>query len=126
MARKRTGPDAACYYDGKLMGRCTVADAQGYEQLMKACGGSAARVLQEYAYFSPELRGILEKVAAVQEKTSRSAGIFSSPKLSPWGDVQTSDMLCPGVFSSARPATAGRWLRGTWPPCYHPPPGNAV
>lgn len=99
MARKRgTGPDAACYYDGKLMGRCTVADAQGYEQLMKACGGSAARVLQEYAYFSPELRGILEKVAAVQEKANRSAGIFASPKLSPWGDVQTSDMLCPGVF----------------------------
>ncbi|MEG2176543.1 MAG: hypothetical protein RRY97_06665 [Oscillibacter sp.] len=98
MARKRTGPDAACYYGGKLMGRCTPADAQGYEQLMKSCGGSAARVLQEYAYFSPELRGILEKVAAVQEKASRSAGIFTNPKTSPWGDVQTCDLLCPGVF----------------------------
>lgn len=98
MARRRKGPDAACYYDGKLMGRCTIADAEGYEQFMKACGGSAARVLQEYAYFSPELRGILEKVAAVQEKASRAAGVFRPPALSPWGDVQTCDTLCPGVF----------------------------
>ena len=82
----------------KLVGRCTPADAQGYEQLMKSCGGNAARVLSEYAYFSPELRGILEKVAAVQAKESRTAGIFQSPRLSPWGDVQTSDTLCPGVF----------------------------
>lgn len=98
MTRKSFGYGAACYYAGKLVGRCTLADAQGYEQLMKACGGNAARVLQEYAYFSPELRGILEKVAAVQAKESRAAGIFQSPRLSPWGDVQTSDTLCPGVF----------------------------
>lgn len=99
MARKRiTGPGAACYYGGKLMGRCTPADAEGYEQLMKACGGSAERVLQEYAYFSPELRGILEKVAAAQAKESRSVGIFTAPRFSPWGDVQTCDVLCPGVF----------------------------
>ena len=26
MPRKRTGYDAACYYDGKLLGRCTKAD----------------------------------------------------------------------------------------------------
>ena len=98
MARKRTGYGAACYYGGKLMGRCTTADSDGYEVLMKACGNSASRVLREYAYFSPELRGILEKVAAIQEKESRSAGIFTPPKTSPWGDVQTCDMLCPGVF----------------------------
>lgn len=98
MARRHTGYDAACYYGGKLMGRCTTADSGTYEMLMKACGGSAARVLQEYAYFSTELRGILEKVAAIQEKGSRSAGIFTPPKISPWGDVQTCDMLCPGVF----------------------------
>ena len=98
MTRKTSGYGAACYYAGKLVGRCTPADAQGYEQLMKSCGGNAARVLQEYAYFSPELRGILEKVAAVQAKESRTAGIFQSPRLSPWGDVQTSDTLCPGVF----------------------------
>lgn len=95
---QRTGYDAACYYGGKLMGRCTTADSGSYETLMKACGGSAARVLQEYAYFSPELRGILEKVAAIQEKESRTVGIFTSPKISPWGDVQTCDVLCPGVF----------------------------
>lgn len=98
MARKRTGYDAACYYGGKLMGRCTTADSGSYEMLMKACGGNAARVLQEYAYFSTELRAILEKVAEIQGKESRSAGIFTSPKISPWGDVQTCDMLCPGVF----------------------------
>lgn len=27
MPRKRTGYDAACYYDGKLLGRCTKATA---------------------------------------------------------------------------------------------------
>ena len=58
--RKRTGYDAACYYDGKLLGRCTKADSDAYTLLMNACGGEAARVLREYAYFSPELRAILE------------------------------------------------------------------
>ena len=28
MPRKRTGYDAACYYDGKLLGRCTKADSR--------------------------------------------------------------------------------------------------
>ena len=27
MPRKRTSYDAACYYDGKLLGRCTKADS---------------------------------------------------------------------------------------------------
>ena len=53
--------------------------------LMKACGGSVSRVLQEYAYFSMELRAIFEKVAAIQEKENRSAGIFTAPKTSTWG-----------------------------------------
>ena len=53
MPRKRTGYDAACYYDGKLLGRCTKADSDAYTLLMNACGGEAARVLREYAYFSP-------------------------------------------------------------------------
>ena len=30
MPRKRTGYDAACYYDGKLLGRCTKADSDAY------------------------------------------------------------------------------------------------
>ena len=64
MPRKRTGYDAACYYDGKLLGRCTKADSDAYTLLMNACGGEAARVLREYAYFSPELRAILEKGGA--------------------------------------------------------------
>lgn len=98
MAQRRSGYSAACYYGGKLMGRCTPSDSEAYELLMKSCGGSAARVLHEYAYFSIELRTVLEKVAAIQEKQARSAGIFTTPKTSPWGDVQTCDMLCPGVF----------------------------
>ncbi len=98
MARKRTGYDAACYYGGELMGRCTTADSDGYVTLMNACGGSASRVLKEYAYFSVELKAILEKVATIQEKESHSAGIFTPPKTSPWGDVQTCDTLCPGVY----------------------------
>ena len=98
MVRRRIGHDAACYYGGKLMGRCTRAEADEYVEFMKSCGGSAARVLREYAYFSPELRGILEKVAAVQEKEQRATGVFRPPTLSPWGDVQHSDTLCPGVF----------------------------
>ena len=38
MPRKRTGYDAACYYDGKLLGRCTKADSDAYTLLMNACG----------------------------------------------------------------------------------------
>ena len=44
--RKRTGYDAACYYDGKLLGRCTKADSDAYTLLMNACGGEAARFEQ--------------------------------------------------------------------------------
>ena len=39
MPRKLTGYDAACYYDGKLLGRCTKADSDAYTMLMNACGG---------------------------------------------------------------------------------------
>ena len=44
MPRKRTGYDAACYYDGKLLGRCTKADSDAYTLLMNACGGGGAPV----------------------------------------------------------------------------------
>ena len=101
MARKKTGYDAACYYAGKLVGRCTAADGEAYSALMEQCGGDAARVLREYAYFSPELKEILEKVAAIQASKSRAAsppGLFVEPKTSPWGKIQTCDVLCPGVF----------------------------
>ena len=101
MARKKAGYDAACYYAGKVIGRCTVADGEAYTALMQQCGGNAARVLREYTYFSPELKSILEKVAVIQEAKSRAEnppGLFSEPKNSPWGKVQTCDVLCPGVF----------------------------
>ena len=89
MPRKRTGYDAACYYDGKLLGRCTKADSDAYTLLMNACGGDAARVLREYAYFSPELKAILEKAALMQADRSRTGGMFHAPKSSPWGDVES-------------------------------------
>lgn len=98
MPRKRTGYDAACYYDGKLLGRCTKADSDAYTLLMNACGGDAARVLREYAYFSPELKAILEKAALMQADRSRTGGMFHAPKSSPWGEVQSCETLCPGVF----------------------------
>lgn len=109
MARKSSGYGAACYYAGKLVGRCTPADAQGYEQLMKSCGGNAARVLQEYAYFSPELRGILEKVAAVQAKENRTAGIFQFPGSLRGEIFRQATPSARECSWSARPVTAGRW-----------------
>lgn len=33
-----------------------------------------------------------------KEKETTVSGIFSEPKNSPWGEVQTCDVLCPGVF----------------------------
>ena len=39
MPRKRTGYDAACYYDGKLLGRCTKADSDAYTLLMTPAAG---------------------------------------------------------------------------------------
>ena len=90
--------DAACYYDGKLLGRCTVADSEAYSLLMKECGGEAVRVLREYPYLSPELKAILEKAALMQADRQRTGGMFHEPESSPWGKVQTCDTLCPGVF----------------------------
>lgn len=98
MPGKRKGYDAACYYAGKCLGHCTKADSEAYVLLMKSCGGDAARVLKEYAYFSPELKGILEKAALMQADRNRTAGLFTEPVTSPWGEVQSCETLCPGVF----------------------------
>lgn len=98
MARRMKGPGAECHYRGKLVGRCTVADSEAYVAMLEACGGSAARVLREYSYFSPELKAILEKVAEIQAKEARTSGVFEPPRFSPWGEIQTCDALCPGVF----------------------------
>ena len=44
MPRKRTGYDAACYYDGKLLGRCTKADSDAYTDVYKRqCGNRAKK-----------------------------------------------------------------------------------
>ncbi len=97
------------YTTEKLLGRCTKADSDAYTLLMNACGGDAARVLREYAYFSPELKAILEKAALMQADRNRTGGMFHAPKSSPWGEVQSCEILCPGVFTVLPPATAERW-----------------
>jgi len=92
------------------MGRCTVADSEAYAALMDTCNHNAARVLREYAYFSPELKAILEKVAAIQAKEQSrgtQGNLFQSPQKSPWGEVQHCDPLCPGVFMVTTPGHGG-------------------
>jgi hypothetical protein len=109
MARRKGGY-SACYYEGKLLGRCTPADGNAFGVLMDSCGGSAARVLREYSYFSPELKAILEKAAAIQAKQNReqhAPGLFAQPKNSPWGEVDDCDTLCPGVFLVSTPSHGG-------------------
>ena len=93
MTHRKQTYDAACYYDGKLLGRCTVADSEAYSLLMKECGGEAVRVLREYPYLSPELKAILEKAALMQADRQRTGGMFHEPESSPWGKVQTCDTL---------------------------------
>ena len=64
MPRKRAGYDAACYYDGKLLGRCTKADSDAYTLLMNACGGEAARGLRGICLFFPGTESHLGKGSA--------------------------------------------------------------
>ena len=95
---------------GTEFGRCTVADGDSFSVLMEACGNNAARVLREYSYFSPELKAILEKAAAIQATQNRaypSPGLFSEPKNSPWGEVDYCDTLCPGVYLVSTPSHGG-------------------
>ena len=109
MPRKRTGYDAACYYDGKLLGRCTKADSDAYTLLMNACGGEAARVLREYAYFSPELKAILEKAALMQADRSRTGGMFMRRKAPRGARCRMVKPSVRGCFWYLPPATAERW-----------------
>jgi len=111
MAYKKPKYGAICYLDGKQLGRCTTADSEAYSVLMEQCGNDAARVLREYAYFSPELKSILEKAADIQARHTRAhentSSLFAEPKTSLWGDVQTCDTLCPGVFLVSTPSHGG-------------------
>ena len=109
MPRKRTGYDAACYYDGKLLGRCTKADSDAYTLLMNACGGEAARVLREYAYFSPELKAILEKAALMQADRSGRAECSMRRKVPRGARCRAVKPSVRGCFWYLPPATAERW-----------------
>jgi hypothetical protein len=101
MAQRKAGGSAACYFGGKLLGRCSPSDGEAFNVFMNRCENDAARVLREYSYFSPELKAILKKAAAMQAALIRRSdppGLFRKPNDSPWGEVQTCDTLCPGVF----------------------------
>ena len=124
MARRRGGTYAACYYGKKLMGRCTTSDSDAYVILMEQCGGDAARVLRDYAYFSPELKGILQKVAEIQAGHNKSApvSIFAKPRESLWGEVQGCDVLCPGVFLVSTAGHGGTMISKEIASFLSPPP----
>ena len=81
MARYRPRCDCTIFYDGERIGGCTVSDMETYEMLMKACRNDAARVLREYAYFSVELRAILEQVAARQKAKSMRDPQFTGEQI---------------------------------------------
>lgn len=46
MTRRKCKYDSACYYMGKKIGGCTIADGDTYVVLMKQCNYDAARVLR--------------------------------------------------------------------------------
>jgi len=73
MKRRFSRYSCECSYvslDGKIhnlsIGPCTTADGEAYAALMEACGDDASLVLKRYAYFSVELKAILEKAAELQ------------------------------------------------------------
>jgi len=100
MARRKPKYDASCYYGDKLLGHCTVADGQAFTTMMESCGGDANRVMREYAYFSPELKAILENAITAQAVQNHHPppSLFNEPKHSPWGDIDYCETLCTGVF----------------------------
>lgn len=81
MAKYRPRYDCTIFYEGKRIGGCTVSDMGTYELLMQTCHNDAARVLREYAYFSVELRAILEKVAVRQKAKSMRDAQFVGEQL---------------------------------------------
>lgn len=101
MAHRIPKYDAACYYGGKLLGRCTVADGEYFRVLMETYNGDVARIKRECSYFSPELKAILEKLVEIQKSLNWGyplPSMFAPPKNSPWGEVDYCDTLSPGVF----------------------------
>jgi hypothetical protein len=58
--------DSSCYYEGLWVGYCTISDSERYDVIMKICDNDAARVLRDYAGFSPELKDILKRIAAYE------------------------------------------------------------
>ncbi len=82
----------------KLLGRCTKADSDAYTLLMNACGGEAARVLREYAYFSPGTESHLRKGSTHAGRPEPDGRNVPCAEKLPWGEVQSCETLCPGVF----------------------------
>ncbi len=99
MPRKRTGYDAACYYDGKLLGRCTKAGQRRLypvdERLRRGGRPGPAGI----CLFFPGTESHLGKGGAHAGGTGAGRAECSMrPKSSPWGEVQSCETLCPGVF----------------------------
>jgi len=72
--RKYEKYSSRCYYKGKLVGKCHESDGNAYSIMMEECNGRAEIVLTRFAYFSAELKGILEKVAELQRKEGEQNG----------------------------------------------------
>jgi len=110
MAHRKSQYGAAVRYKGKLVGRCTVSDSEALAVYMKECANNALFVLVKYDHFSPELRGILEKIQDIQSaeyERSPAGRLFSPPRTSPWGEVQHCETICPGVFMVSTPGHGG-------------------
>lgn len=109
MPRKRTGYDAACYYDGKLLGRCTKADSDAYTLLMNACGGDAARVLREYAYFPRNFAPYWKMWHSCRRTGTGRAECSMRRKVPRGARCRAVKFSVRGCFWYLPPATAERW-----------------
>ena len=108
MPRKRTGYDAACYYDGKLLAAVPKRTATLY-LLMNACGGDAARVLREYAYFSPELAPYWKMWRSCRRTGTGRAECSMRRKVPRGARCRAVKPSVQGCFWYLPPATAERW-----------------
>lgn len=99
MTHRKQAYDAACYYDGKLLGRCTVADSEAYSLLMKECGGEAVRVLREYPYLSPELKPFWKKRRSCRPTVRGQAACSMSRKAPRGARYKPATRYAPGCSS---------------------------
>ena len=115
MTHRKQAYDAACYYDGKLLGRCTVADSEAYSLLMKSAAGGRP-CPAGISLPVPGAESHSGKAALMQADRQRTGGMFHEPESSPWGKVQTCDTLCPGCSCEHGQPRRDNGGKGKWPP----------